>query len=189
MEITVQMYPWSVNDKIAEAQEALNAIKLSLHPSQKRVVSPKDYKDYCYWLTELMNIIACERYCIDRIEAKQKTANIEYWEVVKQEYTSDPLKNKDWSLKEITDAYINRATSYNYRNEIENNSIQEAYVTMYETILKSDIKFAKSMESDLIFQAQEMKLNAWAINKKRDEIDQSNEDLILAEMNWVDNEE
>ena len=99
------------------------------------------YSEYCFLLTELTNFISTDRFTIERTKIKQLTAEIEYGQELKANWTGE---------KAITEAHINRCIEEQFIKEREANKIQDEYVKMLETMAKSyrDYSFAMKYELD-----------------------------------------
>lgn len=113
------------------------------------------YSEYCFNLTELTNFVATDRFTIERTKAKQVTAEIEYGQELKANRTGD---------KAITEAYISRCIDEKFAREHEANKIQDEYVKMLETMVKSYNQFAFTMYHTMKQEDNQNKANNWAMS-------------------------
>lgn len=104
-------------------------------------ITPDIYSEYCFLLTELTNFISTDRFDIERTKVKQLTAEIEYGQKLKANWTGE---------KAITEVHIARCIEERFIREREANKIQDEYVKMLETMAKSyrDYSFAMKYELD-----------------------------------------
>jgi hypothetical protein len=128
------------------SQIVTNTYQAKLSEIMKKIettafITPDIYSEYCFLLTELTNFISTDRFTIERTKIKQLTAEIEYGQEIKANWTSD---------KAITEAHINRCIEEQFIKEREANKIQDEYVKMLETMAKSyrDYSFAMKYELD-----------------------------------------